>query len=91
MDRDERHEIDSLPEKYRPLGAWAYFCYSILFTIPLIGIISLIVFALSDKNINRRSFARSFFCGYIIAIVVIVLITVLEGNFLAGILQSIQQ
>lgn len=35
---------DMLPEKYRPLGMWAYFGYTILFSIPLLGFIFLIIF-----------------------------------------------
>ncbi len=53
------------PEEYRPLGAWAYFGYSILFSIPLIGLIVNLVFCFSDGNINRRNYARSFWCAYL--------------------------
>ncbi len=60
----------SLPEKYRPLGAWAYFGYTLLFSIPIVGFILLIVFSLSDKNINRRNFARSFWCVLVLAAIV---------------------
>lgn len=73
MNNYEREEISRLPEKYKPLSAWAYFGYSILFGIPLVGFICLIVFSFSDSNINRRSFARSYFCIYIIVAVVIVI------------------
>jgi len=66
----EKAEIQTLPPKYRPLGAWTYFLYTILFAIPFIGQIILIVFALSDSNINRRSFARSFFCTLILALII---------------------
>ncbi len=57
-----QHSItqDSLPEKFRPLTAWAYFGYSILFSIPIVGFIFLIVFSCSGKNINRRR-KRPFF------------------------------
>lgn len=47
------------PEQFRPLTAWAYVGYSILFAIPVIGWLFLIIFTFSGKNINRRSFARS--------------------------------
>lgn len=71
MKKYEKVEMSFLPEKYRPLGAWAYFGYSILFNLPLIGWILAIVFSFSDKNINRRSFARSYFVGLIICIVIL--------------------
>ena len=44
------------PEQFRPLSPWAYFGYSILFAIPLVGFILLIVFSLSNQNINRRNY-----------------------------------
>lgn len=67
-------------EQYRPLSPWAYFGYQILFAIPLIGFICLIVFALSSSNINRRNFARSYFCVLVLAIVIIVIIAVAGGG-----------
>ncbi len=69
----EKQEIAKLPEKYRPLTAWGYFGYNILFSIPLVGFICMIVFACSSSNIPRRSFARSFFCVYIVIAIVIVI------------------
>ena len=69
MNSYEKDEISRLPYKYRPMGAWSYFGYQILFAIPLIGFIALLVCALSSSNINRRSFARSYFCVVIIAVI----------------------
>lgn len=66
----DQDEIAALPEKYRPLSAWGYFGYTILYSIPLIGLVFLIVFSLSDKNINRRSFSRSYFCVLILSLIV---------------------
>ena len=54
-------------EQFRPLTPWAYFWYTVLFCVPIVGFIFLIVFSVSDKNINRRSFARSFWCGLLIS------------------------
>ncbi|MBQ9413686.1 MAG: zinc ribbon domain-containing protein [Clostridia bacterium] len=75
-----------LPPQYRPLGMWAYFGYSLLFSIPIVGFILLIVFSCSRANINRRNFARSYWCWLIIAaiIAVIVLIVVLIINATRG-------
>lgn len=74
-----QQEIALLPAKYRPLTAWAYFWYGILFAIPLIGFIFLIVFSVSDANINRRSFARSYFCALILVLVILVICYVTGG------------
>ena len=80
MNQQEKQEIQYLPPKYRPLGAWSYFGYNLLFCIPLIGFICLIVFACSSANINRRSYARSFFCIYVIVIVIVVIALVAAGG-----------
>lgn len=74
MNSYERQQLEKLPQEYRPLGAWAYFGYSILFAIPIVGLICMIVFALSDSNINRRNYARSFFCMVVIVVVVLLIV-----------------
>lgn len=93
MKKYEKEEIRDLPPKYRPLGAWKYFGYQILFSIPIIGQIFLIIFAISGKNINRRSFARSYFCALIIVVILIGVLYLLgmgSGMF-DGIMQMIQE
>lgn len=62
---------NNLPEKYRPLSPWAYFGLTVLFSIPVIGFIFLIVFSISGANINRRNFARSFWCSLVLALILI--------------------
>lgn len=91
MNNAEKDEIKNLPDKYRPLGAWAYFGYSILFAIPFIGFIFLIVFACSSGNINRRSYARSFFCGYLIVGIILLICLFASGIGLAGFWAQIQK
>ncbi len=61
----------SIPANLRPLSAWAYFGYSLLFALPVAGLIMMIIFALDDSNINRRNYARSMFCSMIVAAVLI--------------------
>ena len=58
-----------IPYEYRPLSPWAYLGYTLLYSIPLIGFIFLIVFALSDGNINRRNHARGYFCAMLISVI----------------------
>ncbi len=65
---------DNLPPQYRPLGAWAYFGYMLLFSIPIIGFILLIVFSFSEDNINRRNFARSYWCALILVVIVVAIL-----------------
>ena len=76
MNQNELNIVEQLPREFRPLSPWAYFGYSILFSIPFIGFICLIVFALSGDNINRRNFARSFFCIYVVVIILAIILAV---------------
>ena len=72
---------EQLPPQYRPLGAWAYYGYALLFSLPVIGLICLIIFSCSDDNINRRNFARSFWCGWAIFIALLLTIFLLALAF----------
>ena len=67
-------ENSNTPEEYRPISMWGYFGYEILFSIPIVGFICLIVFALGAKNVNKKNFARSYFCYTIIVCVVAIVI-----------------
>jgi len=67
-------EVTDLPEKYRPISAWGYFGYQLLFLIPVAGFVILLVFSLSDNvNYNLRNFARSHFCFLAIYAVLLVI------------------
>lgn len=68
---------NNIPNEYKPLSAWAYFGYNLLFAIPLVGFIMLIVFSFDSSNINRRNYARSFFCAYLIALIIGVIVAIL--------------
>ncbi len=67
-----------IPAGYEPISMWGYFGYGILFSIPIIGWIFVIVFAISAENHNLKNFARSQFCLWIIWIA-LVLIASLSG------------
>ncbi|MBQ1297814.1 MAG: hypothetical protein IIY21_27490 [Clostridiales bacterium] len=64
----------NIPEEYRPISMWGYFGYEILFSIPIVGFICLIVFALGAKNVNKKNFARSYFCYTIIVCLIAIVI-----------------
>ena len=64
-------ELQHLPEAYRPLSPWTSFGLGILYSLPVVGWIFLIVHAIGSMNINRRNYARSYFCAYVLAIVLI--------------------
>ena len=59
---------------------WGYFWLQILFNTPVIGFIFLVVFALGGTpNINKRNFARSYFCIYVVIIIVLAIMFALGG------------
>jgi hypothetical protein len=74
---------------YTPISAWGYFGYHLLFSIPLVGFICLIVFAISANNINLRNFARSYFCAVLVAIIIVVIGFVLRGADFVYILRQL--
>ena len=80
-------QVPTIPTNYEPISAWGYFGYQILFAIPILGFIFLVVFALSNENINRRNFARSYFC----VLVIIVIICIIFGTALAGLFEDFSQ
>lgn len=72
---------DMIPAEYKPISMWGYLGYEILFSIPIIGFIVLIVFALGGtSNKNVKNFARSYFCFLIILVIAII---VFGTSFLA--------
>ena len=73
---------EDLPPQYRPLSAWAYWGLGLLFTVPIVGFIFLIVFSFSRANINRRSFARSYFC-WMLLIAIVLTVFLLAGGSLS--------
>lgn len=74
-----------IPEENRPLSPWAYFGLQMLFSIPVVGFVFLIVFSCSGANINRRNFARSYWCGLLmIAVIAIVAIALIVLFALLG-------
>ena len=56
------------------------FGYEILFSIPIIGFIMLLIYAFSGtRNINLRNFARSYFCLFIITMIIFITFFVIYG------------
>ena len=75
---DENNEqINNIPEAYKPISMWGYFGYQLLFSIPCIGIIVLLVFAFGGTtNINLKNFARSYFCVFILGIIIAIVTSI---------------
>ena len=73
----------TIPSQFKPIGAWGYVGYNLLYSIPVVGFIMLIVFALSNGNYNRRNYARSYWCSLVIAAIVffvVFLLVLMSGN-----------
>ncbi|MBQ5991087.1 MAG: zinc ribbon domain-containing protein [Clostridia bacterium] len=77
-----------VPEENRPLGPWAYFGYGILFSLPVVGFILLIVFSFAGRNVNRKNFARSYWCWLILLLAIVLIFVVL---ILTGVLRGATQ
>lgn len=76
---NEGEKTVQIPEKYRPISAWGYFGYNLLFALPIAGFILLIVFSFDDSNINRRNYARSFFCGLLLVAIILLVVFCIMG------------
>lgn len=68
-----------IPDNYKPISPWGYLGYSILFAIPILGLILLIVFSFSDANINRRNYARSIWCALLVGIIITIILVILAA------------
>lgn len=62
--------------RYAPVSTGAFFGYKILYGIPVIGWILCIVFSFTQKNVNKRNFARATLIGMIISLVLTCLLAV---------------
>ncbi len=65
---------NNIPAEYKPISMWGYFGYEILFSIPVIGFICLIIMSFAPSNKNVKNFARSYFCLFIISLVLTIVL-----------------
>lgn len=66
----------AVPPQNAPLSPWAYFGLSLLFSIPVVGFVLLIVYSFNNDNINRRNYARSFWCALLVVAILFVILAV---------------
>lgn len=79
------YQTEQIPLEYQPIGMWGYFGYSLLFSIPIIGIIVALIFSVGGaSNINLKNYARAQFCVLIIQVVLIFFFTSVLGG-MAGV------
>ena len=69
-----------MQEEYKPITPIGYIGYQLLFSIPIIGLIFLIVYACGGSgNINVKNYARSFILMYVISFVLIFILVFFFG------------
>ena len=72
----------------KPLSPWSYFGLEILYNIPIVGLDFLIIHAIGAQNINKRNFARSYFCFVIVVAIIIGVILLITSA--SGLLETIK-
>ena len=63
-----------------PLSPWAYFWLDILYAIPIVGFIFLLIHAIGANNVNKRNFARSYFCVLVIILIIFGVVAIFGGG-----------
>ena len=67
----ESIEIKMLPDKYKPMGAWGYWAWTIIYSFPIVGFFFMIINSFRNSSIARRNHARSQFCSWILIIFIL--------------------
>ena len=65
---------NNIPSEYKPISMWGYFGYEILFSLPVVGFICLIIMSFAPSNKNLKNFARSYFCLFILSLVLTIVL-----------------
>ncbi|MCM1173208.1 MAG: hypothetical protein NC393_13910, partial [Clostridium sp.] len=69
---------------YTPIRPWGYVGYMLLFSIPILGQLILLLFALNATgNINVRNFARAYFCILLLLIIILLMFGGVIATFLS--------
>ena len=61
----------------KPISSWGYVGYLFLWAIPVIGWLIWLCNCFSKKNANVRNYARSQFCQFILAIILVLVMALL--------------
>lgn len=77
--KQKKESRKTKPTVNKPISMWGYFGYQVLFSLPVVGLVALVLISIYAKNINVRNFACSFYCTLILTLALLVLILVLGG------------
>ena len=61
------------------MGTGAFFGLMLLYSLPVIGLITCLIFAFSGSNLNRRNFSRAMLIFLVIALVLAIVVGVMVG------------
>ncbi|MBO5223759.1 MAG: hypothetical protein J6C23_04530 [Clostridia bacterium] len=67
----EREEIRELPDKYKPMGAWGYWAWSIIYGFPIVGFIFILINCFRGDSVARRNHALSFLVTFFLVVLLI--------------------
>ena len=67
-------------EEYKPITAWGYIGYQLLFCIPVVGLLLVIGYSLGARNKNLRNFARAEIVILTIEVILIAISAVLGAG-----------
>lgn len=56
--------------EYAPVSTGAFFGYKLLYGIPVVGWILCLIFSFTEKNVNKRNFARATLLALVLSLVV---------------------
>ncbi len=59
-----------IPSEYNPVSAWGFVGLQILYSIPIVGLVFLLIHTFSSSNLSRRNFARSIWCWLLLAVII---------------------
>ena len=77
-------------EEYKPISPWGYLGYTLLFNIPLVGLILMFVWGFgSGTNKNLKNYARFFLLTILISIIIGIIIGIISAITGAAILSSL--
>ena len=68
-------------DDYKPISPLGYLGYSLLFCIPIVGLVFMFIYGFGDGNINRRNFARFYLIALCIGIVFFILMLIMSLVF----------
>ena len=66
----EQEQLTQEADRYAPVSTGTFFWHRVLYGIPVIGWILCLVFSFTQKNVNKRNFARATLIGLIISLVI---------------------